>query len=78
MRDGPFTESKELIAGFWLISTKTRDEALEWARRVPLHEGDEIELRQAFEAADFAEAVPAEDIAKKSQRPDAGAAPSKE
>ena len=50
--DGPFTESKELIAGFWLIQVKSKDEALEWARRVPFEEG-EIEVRQLFELDDF-------------------------
>lgn len=52
MTDGPFTEAKELIAGFWIIQVKSRGEALEWARRVPFQEG-EIELRQVFEAEDF-------------------------
>ena len=50
--DGPFTESKELIAGFWLIQVKSLDEAIEWARRVPFQEG-EVEIRQVFEADDF-------------------------
>jgi hypothetical protein len=50
--DGPFTETKELIAGFWLIQVKTRDEAIEWASRIPFVDG-EVELRQVFEAADF-------------------------
>ncbi len=50
--DGPFTESKELIAGFWLIQAKSRDEALEWARRVPFEEG-EVEVRPLFELEDF-------------------------
>lgn len=50
--DGPFTETKELVAGFWLIQVKSREEALEWARRVPFQEG-EIEIRQVFEAEDF-------------------------
>jgi len=53
--DGPFTEAKELVAGFWLIQAKSRDEAVEWARRCPNptpgSEG-EIEIRQVFEAAD--------------------------
>lgn len=53
--DGPFTESKELIAGFWIIQVNTREEAIEWARRVPFRDG-EIELRQIFEADDFGEA----------------------
>ena len=53
--DGPFTETKELIAGFWIIQVRSREEALEWARRVPFQEG-EIEVRQVFEADDFGEA----------------------
>jgi hypothetical protein len=50
--DGPFTEAKELVAGFWMIQVKSREEAVEWARRVPFQEG-EIEIRQVFEAEDF-------------------------
>jgi hypothetical protein len=50
--DGPFTESKELIGGFWLIQVKSLDEAIEWARRVPFREG-EVEIRQVFEMDDF-------------------------
>jgi hypothetical protein len=50
--DGPFTESKELIAGFWLIQVKSLDEAVEWARRVPFREG-EVEIRRVFESEDF-------------------------
>ncbi len=53
--DGPFAETKELIAGFWIIQVRSREEAIEWARRVPFREG-EIELRQVFEADDFGEA----------------------
>ena len=52
--DGPFTEAKELIAGFWLIQVKSKEEAIEWAKRVPFTEG-EVELRQVFEAEDFGE-----------------------
>jgi hypothetical protein len=59
--DGPFAEAKELIAGFWMIQVKSKEEAIEWARRVPFEAGDqnsrdgvgEIELRQVFEMADF-------------------------
>jgi hypothetical protein len=51
--DGPFAESKELIAGYWLIQVKSREEAIEWAKRVPFTEG-EVELRQVFELEDFA------------------------
>ncbi len=50
--DGPFAETKELVAGFWLIQTKSRDEAIEWAKRVPFQEG-EVEVRQIFELEDF-------------------------
>jgi len=55
--DGPFTETKELIAGFWLIQVKSKEEAIEWASRCPdpLGPGEtaQIEIRQVFEAADF-------------------------
>ena len=50
--DGPFAETKELIAGFWLIQVKSKEEAIEWAKRVPFQEG-EVEIRQVFEADDF-------------------------
>jgi hypothetical protein len=50
--DGPFTEAKELIAGFWLIQARSREEAIEWARRVPFKDG-EVEVRQVFELEDF-------------------------
>ena len=52
--DGPFTEAKELIAGFWLLQVKSKEEAVEWAKRVPFTEG-EVELRQVFELDDFAQ-----------------------
>ncbi|MGW2369899.1 YciI family protein [Streptomyces sp. NPDC001667] len=62
--DGPFAETKELIAGFWIIQVKDRDEALEWARRVPFQDG-EIEVRPIFELTDFPEDVLcAEDAAR--------------
>ena len=51
--DGPFAETKELIAGFWIIQVKSREEAIEWARRVPFEDG-EVELRPVFELEDFA------------------------
>ena len=50
--DGPFTETKELVGGFWLIQVKSKEEAIEWAKRVPFEEG-EIEIRQVFELEDF-------------------------
>jgi hypothetical protein len=51
--DGPFTETKELIAGFWLWQVKSKEEAIEWIKRAPFTDGDEVEIRQVFEAADF-------------------------
>jgi len=54
--DGPFTESKELIAGFWLWQVNSMDEAVEWVKRMPNpieSEEDEVEIRQVFEAEDF-------------------------
>lgn len=50
--DGPFTETKELIAGYWLWQVKSKEEAIEWATRIPF-EGGEVEIRQVFEADDF-------------------------
>ena len=54
--DGPFAETKELIAGFWLWQVKSKDEALEWLKRAPFQEG-EVELRQVFETEDFGESM---------------------
>jgi len=51
--DGPFTESKELIAGFWLWQVRSMDEAIEWLKRSPFDGGTEIEVRQVFETEDF-------------------------
>ena len=54
--DGPFTEAKELIAGFWIIQVRSKEEAIEWVKRAPNpHPGteSEVEIRQVFEAADF-------------------------
>jgi hypothetical protein len=53
--DGPFAETKELIAGFWLLEVRSKEEAIEWVKRAPNpHEGEsEIEIRQVFEAEDF-------------------------
>jgi len=55
--DGPFTEAKEFIGGFWMIQAKSREEAIEWARRCPAAAGDVIELRQVMELSDFPEEV---------------------
>ena len=51
--DGPFAETKELIAGFWLWQVRSMDEAIEWLKRAPFDGGTEIELRPVFEADDF-------------------------
>ena len=51
--DGPFTETKELIAGFWLWQVRSMEEAVEWLKRAPFTEGDEVEIRRVFEAEDF-------------------------
>jgi len=51
--DGPFAETKELIAGFWLWQVRSMDEAVEWLKRAPFDGGTEIEIRRVFEAEDF-------------------------
>ena len=51
--DGPFSETKELIAGYWLWQVKSIDEAVEWLKRAPFDGGTEVEIRPVFEAADF-------------------------
>jgi hypothetical protein len=55
--DGPFAESKELIAGFWIWEVKSKAEAIEWVKRAPFDDGEEIEIRQVFEAEDFGDAL---------------------
>jgi hypothetical protein len=52
--DGPFTETKELIAGFWVWRVKSMDEAVDWLKRAPFDGGTEVEIRPIFEADDFA------------------------
>jgi hypothetical protein len=70
--DGPFAEAKELIAGFWLIQVKSREEAIEWVKRCPAPMGADaegvIEIRQVYEASDFPpEIFPAEDAAREQE-----------
>jgi hypothetical protein len=55
--DGPFIESKEVIGGYWIIRAKSKEEAVDWARRIPAAKGDVIEIRQVFEMSDFPEDV---------------------
>ena len=64
--DGPFSETKELIAGFWLWQVKSRQEAIEWLKRAPFREG-EVEIRQVFEAAEFAPSDPTGQLMKKQE-----------
>lgn len=54
--DGPFTETKELLAGFWLWQVEAMAEAIEWVKRCPMQEGEELEIRPVFEDDDFGEA----------------------
>jgi hypothetical protein len=64
--DGPFTEAKELVAGFWLWQVKSREEAIEWLKRAPFDE-TEVEIRPLFEADDFGDALTPE-LREKEQR----------
>jgi hypothetical protein len=70
--DGPFAEAKELVAGFWLIQVKSKDEAIEWVKRCPAPMGEdvesEIEIRQVHEASDFPpEIFPADEAAREQE-----------
>ena len=55
--DGPFAEAKEMVGGYWMIQVKSREEAVEWAKRAPMLDGDIIEVRQVQEMEDFPEDV---------------------
>jgi hypothetical protein len=76
--DGPFSESKELIAGFWIWNVKSMDEAVEWLKRCPCpHEGEsDVEIRPIFEAEDFGEELTPE-MREREERMRAGAAAKK-
>ena len=68
--DGPFTEAKELVGGYWLIQARSKEEAVEWVKRCPAGDGEMIELRQVFEMAEFTNLSPelaaeAEELGKK-------------
>jgi hypothetical protein len=65
--DGPFAETKELVAGFWLWQVKSREEALEWLKRAPFQEG-EVELRQVFDTEDFAASDPTGELRAAEER----------
>ncbi len=63
--DGPFAETKELLAGFWMIDVKSKADAIAWASRVPFTDGEVVEVRQVFEASDFpADVMPPEEAAR--------------
>jgi hypothetical protein len=60
--DGPFTETRELIAGFWMWKVKSKEEAIEWLKRAPFDDGAEVEIRQVFETEDFTPVDPKGEI----------------
>jgi Uncharacterized protein conserved in bacteria len=64
--DGPFAETKELVAGFWLWQVKSMEEAVEWLKRAPFRNGEEVEIRQVFEATDFGDNF-SQDLVEKEQ-----------
>jgi hypothetical protein len=65
VKDGPFTEAKELVAGFWIIQVRSLDEAVEWAKRIPgFADGEHVEVRRVAEISDFEGVMPAETIAQ--------------
>jgi hypothetical protein len=53
--DGPFSEAKELVAGYWMWQCRSKEEAIEWLKRAPFKEGEEVEIRQVYELSDFGE-----------------------
>jgi hypothetical protein len=65
--DGPFAETRELLAGFWLIQVKSPEEAVEWVKRIPFKEG-EVEIRRVFDAEDFAPSDPTGELREAEQR----------
>ena len=78
--DGPFTESKELIAGFTMIQVRSKEEAIEWVKRWPVEDGDvELEIRQVFEADDFGKAFTPElrELEERLSRPTEARSPSR-
>lgn len=65
--DGPFAETKELIAGFWLWQVRSMEEAVEWLKKAPFDGGTEVEIRQVFETEDFTQNLPPEERERKHQ-----------
>jgi hypothetical protein len=66
--DGPFTETKELIAGFWIIQCRDRQEAINWMKRAPFGDGVTLEIRQVFETEDFAASDPSGELRAQEER----------
>lgn len=64
VKDGPFTEARELVAGFWIVQVKSLDEAVAWARRIPFDNGATVEIRRVAEAADFEGLMSPDEIAR--------------
>ena len=62
--DGPFAEAKELVGGFWLWQVKSKEEAIEWLKRAPFRNSEEVEIRQVFESTDFGENFAPDQVAK--------------
>jgi hypothetical protein len=70
--DGPFAEAKEVLGGYWMIQVRSRDEAIEWAKRCPGSDNEMIEIRQVQEMSDFDETIMPAEVAKQAKRIDAG------
>jgi len=66
--DGPFTESKELIAGFWLLQAKSKEEVIAWMKKAPFGGGTTIEIRQVYETEEFADSDPSGKIREQEHR----------
>src|SRR5262249_21307710 len=66
--DGPFAETKELIAGFWMWKVKSKQEAIEWLKRAPFDDGAEVEIRQVFEMQEFAPSDPTGELRAAEER----------
>jgi hypothetical protein len=72
VKDGPFTEAKELVAGFWIIQVRSLDEAVEWAKRIPgFADGESVEVRRVAEMSDFEGVIPPETMAQEEAMRDA-------
>jgi len=64
VKDGPFTEAKELVAGFWIIQVRNKEEAVEWAKRIPFMSGESVEIRRISELSDFKDIMSPDAIAQ--------------